>query len=99
MLSLKFIGFLNLRWFPKKRSANRTPIPNSTLSIYPPQIPIIMLFMKVWVVVYNYGLINEDVGIFSILEDARRGFREYGECDVYKKGIEGWNPLGRSKGI
>jgi hypothetical protein len=36
-----------------------------------------VLHMKVWVVVYNYGLINEDVGIFSTLEDARRGFKEY----------------------
>jgi hypothetical protein len=29
------------------------------------------------VVVYNYGLINEGVGVFGSLEDARRGFREY----------------------
>ncbi len=43
-----------------------------------------VLLMKVWVVVYNYSLINEDVGIFSTLEDARRGFREY-------TGIE-WEP-------
>jgi hypothetical protein len=40
--------------------------------------------MKIWIVVYNYGLINEDVGIFFSLEDARRGFREY-------TGIE-WDP-------
>lgn len=29
------------------------------------------------VVVYNYGLINEGVGVFGSLEDARRGFGEY----------------------
>ena len=33
--------------------------------------------MIVWVVVYNYGLINEGVCVFGSLEDARRGFREY----------------------
>ncbi len=33
--------------------------------------------MKIWIVVYNYGLINEDVGIFGSLEDARLGFKEY----------------------
>lgn len=36
-----------------------------------------VLLMKVRVVVYNYGLINEGVGVFGSLEDARRGFREY----------------------
>jgi hypothetical protein len=41
------------------------------------QIPLMVLLMKVWIVVYNYGLINDDVRIFSTLEDARRGFREY----------------------
>ena len=42
-----------------------------------PQIPSMVLLMKVWVVVYNYGLVNEGVGVFGSLEDARRGFREY----------------------
>jgi len=28
-------------------------------------------------VVYNYELINENVDVFTSLEDARRGFREY----------------------
>jgi len=32
-----------------------------------------VLSMKVWIVVYNYGLINEDVGVFGSLEEARRG--------------------------
>ena len=36
-----------------------------------------VLLMKVWVVVYNYGLINEDVGVFRSLDEARRGFKEY----------------------
>jgi hypothetical protein len=36
-----------------------------------------VLLMKVWIVVYNYGLINEDVGVFPSLEDARMGFKEY----------------------
>lgn len=31
--------------------------------------------------VYNYGLINEGVGVFGSLEDARRGFREYTEFE------------------
>lgn len=35
--------------------------------------------MKLWVVVYNYGLVNESVGVFGSFEDARPGFRE---CDI-----------------
>lgn len=41
--------------------------------------------------VYNYGLINDDVEIFSTLDDARRGFREY-------TGIE-WEPGRRYKDV
>jgi hypothetical protein len=33
--------------------------------------------MRVWIGVYNYGLINEDVGVFGSLEEAKRAFREY----------------------
>ena len=48
------------------------------LPLYTPhQIPLMVLLMKVWIVVYNYGLINEDVGVYPSLEDAKRAFREY----------------------
>ena len=33
--------------------------------------------MKMWVVVYSYGMIIEDVGLFLSLEEAKRGFKEY----------------------
>jgi hypothetical protein len=35
-----------------------------------------VLLMKVWIVVYNYGLINEDVGVFRSLEEAKRVIME-----------------------
>ena len=42
-----------------------------------PQVPLMVQLMKIWVAVYNYGLINEGVGVFGSLEDARLGLREY----------------------
>jgi hypothetical protein len=59
------------------RSTIRSSILGSPPPIYPSPDTYIVLFMKLWVVVYNYGLINEDVDIFSSLEDARDAFREY----------------------
>ncbi len=48
--------------------------------------------MKVWVVVYNYGLINEDVGVFATFEVARRAFREYTGFEWDAEG--GWKDFG-----
>jgi hypothetical protein len=50
-----------------------------------------VLSLKLWIVVFNYGLINEDVGVFTSLEDARQGYREY-------TGFE-WEPERRYKEV
>jgi hypothetical protein len=55
------------------RSTFQVQLPLYTL----PQIPLMVLLMKVWIVVYNCGLINEDVGVFTSLEETKRAFREY----------------------
>jgi hypothetical protein len=33
--------------------------------------------MKIWVVVYNWGLINEDADVFKTYEGAKQAFKEY----------------------
>lgn len=33
--------------------------------------------MKVWVVVYNWGLINEGADVFKTFEEAKQAFRDY----------------------
>ena len=42
--------------------------------------------MKIWVVVYNYGLINEDIDIFITFKDAKQAFKNYTDFEYDPEG-------------
>ncbi len=42
--------------------------------------------MKIWVVVNNYSLINDDVAVFKTYKDAKQAFKKYTGFEYDPKG-------------